>query len=78
MIVQNDNGGLYFIVGMLLVAVIGIGFLFLNDNADGPNIISKTERTIERTVEKPSEKSSTSFSLAVDEDGVTATTTDNN
>lgn len=44
----NSNGFLYFIVGVLLVGVVVLGFMFYN-NGGGQS--SPTERAIERTAD---------------------------
>lgn len=48
---ENDNGGIYFLLGVLLVAVLGIGIYVMNNQDNSPDLINTTERTIERTVE---------------------------
>lgn len=48
---ENDNGGVYFLLGILLVAVLGIGIYVMNNQDANPDIVNTTERTIERTVE---------------------------
>ena len=77
---NNDHGGLYFIVGALVVVAVIAGVYFIqNDQVDNPNIpsvIERTERTIERTTTDDN-NDSTSLEMRVDEDGASATTTRN-
>jgi len=35
---SNSKSGLYFIVGALLVAVLGLGFVVMNGQADKPDL----------------------------------------
>ena len=77
---NNDHGGLYFIVGALVVVAVIAGVYFIqNDQVDNPNmpsIIERTKRTIERTTTDDN-NDSTSLEMRVDEDGASATTTRN-
>jgi hypothetical protein len=45
----NSNGFLYFIVGVLVVAVAVLGYMFFNGSLPGAK--SPTERAIERTAD---------------------------
>lgn len=75
----NDSGALYFIVGMLLVGVLVLGFIYLDaGDIDTPaeNNTTVIERTIDRTVETDNEPDS-SFNLDVREDGFSASTESN-
>ncbi len=79
MIVQNeDNGGLYFIVGALVVAVAIIGFMYFNNakvsNTLSPTVIERTEKTIEKTAEPA--PSTNSYELKIDDNGASATHTE--
>lgn len=64
---NSDNGGLYFLVGGLLVAVIALGFMFYTDTdsmqSDSPTII-------ERTVTQDESGNSGSFNMDITDDGV--------
>ncbi|MBP7722646.1 MAG: hypothetical protein KA155_08935 [Alphaproteobacteria bacterium] len=78
---NNDHGGLYFIVGALVVVAVIAGVYFIqNDQVDNPNtpsVIERTERTIERTTTDDNDANSSSLEMRIDEDGASATTTRN-
>ena len=72
---QNNtgNGGLYFVVGALVVAVAIMGYFFVaSDNTNVSNM--EPAAGIERTVEE----TSSSFEVEMDEDGISGTTTQTN
>jgi hypothetical protein len=74
---EDNHGGLYFIVGALVVVAVIAGVLFIQNGeeigANTPNVIERTERTIERTIDSDDNNSS-SLEMRVDDDGVSATT----
>lgn len=76
MATNENNNGLYFIVGALIVAVLVMGFFMLgnNDNADN-NPVAVVERTIERTSDSV-EKEADGFELNVDNNGFSGTVRD--
>ena len=68
---QNDNSGLYFIVGLIVAVVAVMGFIMLSNN-DGEIQSIEPAAGIEETVDE----TSSSFELNVDDDGgVSGTTT---
>lgn len=62
---NNDNGGLYFVVGALVVAVGLIGFLYMNgsigDRAPGAPSIA-----IHKTEVVPDDKAPVNFNVDID------------
>lgn len=63
---HNNTGFLYFAVGALFVAVLGFGYLYIqNESAD--NGVAAIETS-------SGEESSSSFSLSIDDNGVSAST----
>lgn len=66
---SNDNNGLYFIVGGLLVAVLVIGGLYMTQPEEGENIIRESTTLVERTTQ---DESGSSFNLEVDDEGFSA------
>jgi len=68
---QNDNNGLYFIVGALVVIVALMGFLYLGNSDDGDVLNIEPAAGIEETVDE----TSSSFELNIDDEGVSGTTT---
>ncbi len=79
--VNNDHGGLYFIVGALVVVALIAGVWFIQNDETGnpntPSVIERTERTIERTTTDDNTNDSSSLEMRIDEDGASATTTRN-
>lgn len=67
---ENNNNGLYFMVGGLLVAVMVIGALYLTQTDRGDKLVRETNTVVEKAVDKPN--SGSSFELNVDEDGFKA------
>ena len=72
MATQENNNGLYFIVGALVVIVAVIGFLYVeNDNTEITNI--DPAAGIEETADNI-EDSTTEFNVDVEDDGFSAST----
>ena len=71
---QNDaNGGLYFIVGALLVAVVALGVMLMSSEDTGIGNIEPAagmEETVDQTT--------SSFEIDVDDDSISGTTTQSN
>lgn len=68
MTTQNENnGGLYFIVGALFVAVLAIGVMFFSQN-DETNTIEPAAG-VERAADQV-EETTNEFKIELDEDGV--------
>ena len=68
---QNNNNGLYFIVGELFVAVLVMGFFLITPDATDTNI---TE-IVAQTEPASGDQSSSEFNPDITEDGFRATTT---
>lgn len=76
---ENNNNGLYFMVGGLLVAVLVIGGLYLGQTEQGEQIVRESNTVIEKTVEdSKSNESGSSFNLKVDDEGFSASSENNN
>ncbi len=77
----QDNSGLYFIVGGLVVAFV-VAFVYFNNNNIGvisPQNPTVIERTTTNTIEKaPPAPQSNSLELNVDRNGASATSTQDN
>jgi hypothetical protein len=71
---ENNNNGLYFMVGGLLVAVMVIGALYLTQTNQGEQVIEESNTVVERTVEEPDVEpsSGSSFEFNVDDEGFNA------
>ena len=68
---NNNNNGLYFIVGALFAAVLVMGFFLITPDATDTNI---TE-IVAQTEPASGNESSSEFNLDITEDGFRATTT---
>ena len=68
---ENNNNGLYFLVGGLLVAVLVIGGLYLTQTETGEKTIEKTTTVIDKTTQDDNQSGS-SFDFEVSEDGFSA------
>lgn len=66
---NDDNGGLYFIVGALVVAVAVMGFFLLGDTSNDDNPIAVIERNVDETADSAQESTS-NIDLNFDDDGV--------
>lgn len=72
---NENNNGLYFMVGGLLVAVLVIGTIFLTGTDSGKQVVKETNTVVERSVDKATDnESGSSFELNVDDDGFSAST----
>ena len=71
---ENNNNGLYFMVGGLLVAVMVIGALYLTQTDQGERVVEETNTVVERTVDESDVEpsSGSSFEFNVDDEGFTA------
>lgn len=70
---QNDNNGfLYFMVGVLLVAVIGIGYIFMGGNAQD----NTTDLAIIETSAGEESSTQETFSFEMDDNGFEASQTE--
>jgi hypothetical protein len=71
---SNNNNGLYFLVGGLLVAVIVMGALYFTNTDSGQEVVRETNTVVEKTVDEATDedRSGSSFELNVDEEGFSA------
>ena len=67
---QNNNNGLYFIVGALFVAVLVMGYFLVTPQTDDGSIMEIVAQT-----EPASGEQSSEFNLDITEDGFRASTT---
>jgi hypothetical protein len=69
---ENDNGGLYFVVGGLVVAVAVIGFLYFGQNAGEKANMTEPASGVEAPADN---ETSSTFNLEIDDNGISGSST---
>jgi hypothetical protein len=77
---MNNNNGLYFLTGGLLVAVLVLGGYFFLNPDEGSEVVRESNTVIEKTVDSDNsnDEPDSSFELNVDDEGFNASSESNN